>query len=302
VKNRSQSPSVYQIVTDRIVAKLESGVVPWRRPWGEYGAPMNLASRRAYRGVNVFLLSAMGFESPYWMTYRQAQERGANVRKGERATPVVFWKTWEKDETDDAGEKCKRRIPVLRYYNLFNVAQCDGIEAPPTLPVSRPFAPVAECERIVSGMPNAPTIQNREARAYYAPTLDLVNMPLREAFTSEPEYYSTLFHELTHSTGHEKRLGRRGSNVVRHFGDRDYSQEELVAEMGAAFLCAVAGIESATLDSSAAYLNGWIRRLRGDSKLIVVAAAQAQKAADFILGNLAAEGETAESEPVAASK
>jgi antirestriction protein ArdC len=136
-------------VTDRIVAKLESGVVPWRRPWGEYAAPQNLASKRAYRGVNVFLLSAMGFESPYWLTYRQAQERGGNVRKGERATPVVFWKTWERDETDDAGEVCKRRIPVLRYYNVFNVAQCDGIEAPPAPPVSRPFAPLAECERMV---------------------------------------------------------------------------------------------------------------------------------------------------------
>lgn len=127
-----------------------------------------------------------------------------------------------------------------------------------------------------------------------------MNVPIREAFTGAPEYYSTLFHELTHSTGHEKRLGRRGSNVVRHFGDRDYSQEELVAEMGGVFLCGVAGIEASTLDGSAAYLDGWIRRLRGDAKLVVVAAAQAQKAADFILGNLATETETADAEAVAA--
>lgn len=125
---------------------------------------MNLASRRCYRGLNVFLLSAMGFESHYWLTYKQAQERDGNVRKGERSTPVVFWKTWERNEIDDAGEVCKRRVPVLCYYNVFNVAQCDGIEVPPALPLSRPFAPLAECERIIAGMPNRPTIQHREAQ------------------------------------------------------------------------------------------------------------------------------------------
>lgn len=276
--------SVYDVITERIVAKLEAGVVPWRRPWSGYGEPMNLTSKRAYRGINVFLLSASGFQSPYWLTFRQAQELGGNVKKGEKATPVVFWKQWEVDDIDDDGTRSKRRSFVLRYYSVFNVAQCDGIK-PPTLEMpTRNFTPIAECERIVADMPNRPTLQHVEAKAYYSPTQDLVNMPVRESFTGVPEYYSTLFHELTHSTGHESRLNRRGSTVPRFFGDRDYSQEELVAEMGAAFLCGTAGIDNATLDNSAAYLSGWIRKLRGDSKLAVMAASQAQKAADYILG------------------
>src|SRR5215475_9469563 len=131
MSHSTHSPTVYQIITDRIIEKLARGVVPWRRPWARYGEPQNLVSRRGYRCVNVFLLSASGFQSPYWVTYKQAQALGGNVRRGERSTPVVFWKQWEVDRTDDAGEPTTQRIPVLRFYSVFNVAQCEGIDAPP---------------------------------------------------------------------------------------------------------------------------------------------------------------------------
>ncbi|MDA2937173.1 zincin-like metallopeptidase domain-containing protein [Acidobacteria bacterium AH-259-A15] len=278
--------NVYEIITDRILEKLEQGTVPWHQPWSQE-MPKNLVSKKAYRGINVFLLGSTGYANPYWLTFRQTKPLGGHIRRGEKSTPVIFWKIYKKDtgEVDKNGESIVRRMPVLRYYNTFNVQQCEGIpeDKIPPLENARDFHPIKEAEKTVQGMPQCPKIEYREARAFYRPSVDTVNMPQPEAFTSDEEFYSTLFHELTHSTGHQSRLGRLDTDNLAPFGSRDYSQEELVAEMGSAFLCGHCGIVDRIIDNSSAYIAGWLQRLRSDEKLIVIAAAQAQKAADFIL-------------------
>jgi antirestriction protein ArdC len=169
---------------------------------------------------------------------------------------------------------------LLCYYTVFNVEQCEGVDAPPPKPSVNS---IEECERIVNGMANPPAME-QDARAWYRPSNDTVGIPSRNAFNSAQEYYSTLFHELTHSTGHPKRLGREGIEKLNTFGSESYSKEELIAEMGAAMLAGVAGIERRTLSNSAAYLQSWIDVLKGDSRMAVLAASQAQKAADYIQG------------------
>ena len=284
--------TVYEVITTRIVEMLQQGTIPWRKPWSAGGGePRNLVSGKTYRGVNVFLLSAMPFGSPYWLTYRQAAERGGSVRKGSKGCPVVFWR-WSngEEEQSDKGqgaEPAKQRAPLLRYYTVFNVEQCDGIASPPT--AVRSFDPIPECERIVRSMPNAPRIEHGGSQAFYRPSTDTITVPPAQVFDSPALYYSTLFHELTHSTGHETRLARKGITDSIMFGSHEYSREELVAEMGAAFLCGTAGIEAGTLQDSTAYLASWIKVLKGDSRLAVTAAAQAQKAADHVLGREYAE-------------
>jgi len=251
--------------------------------------PRNLISKKEYRGVNVFLLHAMMYESPFWLTFNQANELGGHVKKGEHACPVVFWKRL--DVEDQSQPTRKKAVPFLRYYSVFNVAQCEGItqdKIPALNGSKREHTPIEQAERIVSDMPKKPEIRHGGARACYSPSFDRVDIPKPESFHTEQDYYSVLFHELTHSTGHETRLNRKGicgtEGEWSAFGSTPYAREELVAEMGAAFLCGQAGIVERTIDNSAAYVQSWLQRLKHDRKLIVQAAAQAQKAADFILG------------------
>jgi antirestriction protein ArdC len=287
-----EKDQVYELITNRICDLLEQGVIAWKKPWaGGEGIPQNLISRKLYRGVNVFLLSSLSFESPYFLTFKQAKELGGFVKAGEKACPVIFWKWLEKQDPegesfDSEGNRISR-IPMLRYYSVFNVAQTVGIPAnkiPSTSTKENPFNPVQAAQSIVDGMPHKPLILNSEARAYYRPSTDLVNVPRPNLFQIPEEYYSTLFHELTHSTGHESRLNRKSITEINSFGSHEYSKEELVAEMGAAYLSAQSGIVESTIQNSAAYISGWLKRLRNDNKFVVQAAAQAQKAADFILG------------------
>jgi antirestriction protein ArdC len=276
---RQSGSSVYDIVTERILAELERGEVPWRKPW-RCLPPANLVSKKPYRGINFFLLSLAGYGSQYWLTYRQAQALGGNVRKGEHGTKIVFWK-FDKYETETAdGETESRHSAFLRYYVIFNLEQTEGLNALLALPPARP---IESAEAIVAGMPNAPTFE-QAFQAAYVPSTDTITMPSRTAFESQAEYYSTLFHELTHSTGHTKRLGREGFDKPQAFGSESYSREELIAAMGSAMLCGVAGIEQSTVVNSAAYLKSWTARLKGDSRLVVSAASAAQKAADYIRG------------------
>jgi len=254
-------------------------VAPWHKPWTAQ-LPQNLASGRKYRGINVFLLATCGYGSPYWLTYKQAIDRGGHVRKGQHGTKVVFWKFGTRQVEDTDGETIERKSVFLRYYTVFNVEQCEGIAA---RDATRAVNPIEECERILQGMPNPPAIE-QEGRAWYRPCSDTVGIPAPNAFSSVEEYYSTLFHELTHSTGHPKRVGRDGIEKLNTFASESYSKEELVAEMGAAMLCGVAGIERLTLSNSAAYLKSWMDVLKSDSRIVVSAASQAQKAADYILG------------------
>lgn len=288
----------YQVITDRIAGLLEQTVVPWQKPWhGGEMVPKNLISKKEYRGVNVFLLHAMMYESPFWLTFNQAKELGGHVKKGERACPVVFWK-WI--EVEALGEPTGRKtVPFLRYYNVFNVSQCDDIPKDKTPSLSgkqREHSPIEEAQRIVAAMPKRPEIRHGGDRACYWPSLDRVDIPKPETFRTGQDYYSVLFHELTHSTGHESRLNRKGVTGTdgqwSAFGSAPYAREELVAEMGAAFLAGHAGVVERTIDNSAAYIHSWLQRLKEDNRLIVLAAAQAQKAADFILGLQSAEQET----------
>ena len=283
------SEKVYQMVTDRIVSLLEQGTPPWRRTWsGSTGTtPRNLASKRAYRGINSLLLSSMGYSSDYWMTYKQASERNGQVRKGEKGMSVIFWKQLDIVDSNSGEEK---KIPFLRYSTVFNLDQIDGIEAPDAPVQNINFSPIQRAEEIVICMQNQPTIVHEESRAFYRPFTDTVNMPKPNLFHKTEYYYSTLFHELVHSTGHKDRLARPGIMERTSFGSNDYSKEELVAEMGAAFLCAQIGIDQHTIEDSAAYLQNWIKVLKGNSELAVCAASAAQRAADYII-NIQPEGE-----------
>jgi antirestriction protein ArdC len=216
-----------------------------------------------------------------WLTFRQAAQLGGNVRRGERSSLVVFWKQHQVTDERD-GEEVTRTIPLLRYFNLFNVAQCDGLNLAP-VPANH-IEPIEAAMAIVDGMPNPPRITHDGGdRAYYVPATDSIHLPAMSAFDGAGEFYSTAFHELTHSTGHKSRLNRESLDTPAPFGSPIYSREELVAEFGAAFLSAQAGIDN-TIENSAAYIDGWSRALRADKRLVITAASQGQKAADYVLG------------------
>jgi antirestriction protein ArdC len=277
----------YERITERIVSLLEQGTVPWHKPWKvKTGLPRNLISKKPYRGINVFLLMAMSYESPLWLTFRQAIQLGGNVKKGEKSCPVVFWKRME-TEDKESGEP--KKAPLLRLYHVFNAAQCEGLKnAPEEIPL-----PVTKPAEIVAKMPQPPVVKHGMAQAFYSPTDDCVGMPERERFESEASYFAALFHELIHATGHEKRLKRTSITERNGYGSDPYCKEELIAELGSAFLCGYTDIVDRTIDNSAAYVEGWLKQFQNDRTLIVSAAAQAQKAADFILGRTFAEGEAA---------
>ena len=281
-------PSVYEIVTQQVIEQLKAGVAPWRKPWST-SIPRNLISKKPYRGMNVLMLATQGYSSPHWLTFNQARNLGAHVRRGEKSTLVSFWKFDEySKENSETRESESKTSVLLRYYRIFNLEQCEGLSAL-CGDDYKPVNPIAECESIANSMPNRPPIE-RNSHAFYGPSADTVGMPERDSFESSEAYYSTLFHELTHSTGHTSRLNRFESNSTDHqFGSESYSREELVAEMGAAMLSGIAGISQATISNSASYLQTWINKLKSDSRLIVSAASQAQKAADYILGKTQTE-------------
>ena len=277
--------NIYDQVTAKILELLQSGTIPWKKPWISSDGPMNLASKKPYRGINSFLLNCSPYGSPYWLTYRQAAAMGGQVKKGEKSSNVVFWK-WldakaptEKDDNYSSSGK----IPLLRYYNIFNLQQIDGIKAPVEEQTINPFTPIEQAEQIISNMPQRPDIKHGGDRAFYNPAYDHIRLPNRESFISPEEYYSTAFHELGHATGHSSRLSRQSILKPAYFGSHDYSQEELVAEFASSMVCGVAGIEQRIIKNSAAYIQGWMKALKDDTRLAVIAAGQAQKAADFIL-------------------
>ncbi|WP_136525729.1 ArdC family protein [Geomonas ferrireducens] len=291
----------YDVINQRIIELLQQGTVPWRKTWNATtNQPKNLISKKEYRGINVFMLACQEYSSPYWLTFKQCHEKGGHVLKGERSTPVVFWKWIDRKDSDgsDQEETKHGKVPLLRYYNVFNLDQVEGITVPPSPEATAtPFSPIERAEQIIEGMPLPPDIRHGSNKACYSPMLDYVKLPTPETFESSEEYYSTAFHELIHSTGHASRVGRKGIIETNSFGSHEYSKEELVAEMGAAFLCGHAGIEQKTLENSAAYIAGWLKALKNDRTLLVHAAAQAQKASDYILrrtGGDQDQGELAE--------
>jgi antirestriction protein ArdC len=246
--------------------------------------PLNLVTGKKYRGVNVWLLLASSYSSPYWLTFNQAKTLGGTIKKGERSSIVVFWNFKEVEEVNkDTGQLEKKNIPFLKYYRVFNVQQCEGITYPDQ-PEESHSDPIAEAEAIIEGYKGRPEIKHGFTKACYNPIEDIVKMPNKSAFVNQEEYFSVLFHEATHSTGLETRLNRETLTTPAAFGSKNYAREELIAEMGAAYLCGISGIVHVTLENSAAYIHGWRDSISKDSKLVVLAAAQAQKAVNYIMG------------------
>lgn len=283
--------NVYEIVTDKIIKQLEQGAIPWKKQWTA-GLPINYSSKKPYHGMNRILLGMTDYKLPYYVTYKQAQEMGGSVKKGEHGHLVIFWKMLEHvkkleggDESDsNTGNLLVKRdaVPMLRYYTVFNIEQCDGLPVPEEL--KKTITPIDACTQIIAGYEGRPTIEHGGSRAYYRPSTDSVKLPDRNVFDSASAYYSTMFHELTHSTGHSKRLNRftNESEDQHIFGSESYSNEELVAELGSAFLCNDTGIGQSELTNQAAYIQSWLKALKNDTRLIVVAASKAQKAVNWI--------------------
>jgi antirestriction protein ArdC len=285
---------LYERVTDQIITALEAGTVPWSKPWDpRIGLPVSISTSKLYRGINIFLLSlaqqAAGYDSPWWATYKKIAELGGQVRQGEKSTMVTFWKTGETPkENEVTGDTEMKRWAVLRSYLVFNACQADGLpEKYATAPDATANTPLLACADVIAddfAQDNAPALQHGGPSAFYSPGQDLVQLPVWESFAQAEGYYSTAFHEMGHSTGHSSRLNREGQTEGHSYGDELYSKEELVAEMTAAMLCGFSGIEQETLPRSAAYIRSWIGALKGDTRLIVQAAGQAQRATDLILG------------------
>lgn len=277
---------IYQVINNKIIELLAQGAVPWRKPWNaQSNYPRNLFSKKPYRGVNVFLLACQKYSSPWWLTFKQVQEKNGHVVKGAKSTPVIFWKWLDKadPEATDCEVSKSGKIPLLRYYNIFNLEQTEGIEIPEPEENHNEFDSITAAEEVIAAMPLCPDIRHGGNRACYSPALDYIQLPNQHTFDTIEEYYNTCFHELAHATGHSNRLGRKSILEPSYFGSHEYSKEELVAEMGAAFLCGHCNIANSTIENSAAYIQGWLKSLNSDKTLLIHAAAQAQKAADYIL-------------------
>ena len=284
---------IHQEITDQVIAALEAGTKPWTCPWDRSGStalPINLASNKHYRGINVLVLwmtaAKQGFSSPYWCTYKQAKAAGGNVKKGEKATTGVFYKPLEKEDKDTGEIK---KFAMLRSFPLFNLDQCEGIEAP-SAEDREPragFDPIDNAERVCNGM--GVEIRESGGQAYYRPSIDVINMPDRDRFDEAGDWYATLTHELAHSTGHKSRLDR---DLSGGFGTPKYAFEELVAELASSFMCSELGIEGEMQHES--YIVHWLEKLASDKTFIFKAAAQAAKAHEFIMqkaGFASADGE-----------
>lgn len=267
---------VYDIITQRIIDQLEAGVIPWRKPWGTSGngeMPKNGMTGRHYSGINLLMLN-WGEE---YFTFKQIQEKHWNVKKGSKASIVVFFQMLEKPNKKNEEEL--DRIPMMRYYNVFAGSDIEGYKEGEKYEHDT----IEEAEEYVRRYSEVPIHHHNNNRAFYSPMEDYINVPDISCFPIAEEYYSTLFHEMTHSTGHTSRLNRfTGVSANASFGSKAYSFEELIAELGASFLCGFCGIEQKTLENSASYINGWLKVLKEDNKAIVRAAAKAQKAVDYI--------------------
>ena len=287
---KSTAKDPYELITQKFIEALEKGTNPFRLPWstGVGGMPRNL-SERPYRGINSMLTMFACIESdwqvPIFLTYKQAKEKGWQVRKGEKGTQVVFTGVRVPAKYKEDPESCppEERYIFSKFYTVFNIHQIDGVDLDEYLPKHREFNSIESAEKIVSGYIDCPPIEHRGTRAYYSINEDLIVMPERTTFENEEAYYDTLFHEMGHSTGHKSRLKREMGSKK---DDKEaYAFEELVAELTASFLCANAGIDAVNFDRSASYLASWLECLKGDKKFILQAASHAQKAVDHILGN-----------------
>jgi antirestriction protein ArdC len=275
----------YQKAADTLIAQLEAGTVPWRKPWASVGMPKNLISKKEYRGMNVLVLLLENRPSPYWLTVPQANKLGGHVMKGEKGTAICKYSVYDrKSRNEETGEEASSRRGFMKAYTVFNIAQCNP-ELAEGLGLNKPAAPIEDlpaAQAVWDNFPNKPTLRDAD-KAFYRPSDDSIGMPVRGAFKEQREYYFTLFHEMVHSTGATKRLNREKSSGNR-FGDADYSVEELVAEFGASMLCSVVGIQPEVVANSASYIQNWLEVLKAsdNKKMLTQAVSAAQKACDHI--------------------
>ena len=286
MKSQNKFLEICDRITREITAEMQAGRIIWQQCWSSAGLAKNYFSNRTYDGFNQLYLSWItkqkNYKAPLFLSYKQAQALGGNVKKGERSTVVVFWKiaTYKKAASDE-----EKKVFYPFYHSVFNIDQVEGIEWELPEVVTRTNTPIEQAAAIIEKMPNRPSLIHNGTSAWYHPSLDLVNMPELGTFDSSEAYYNVLFHEHIHATGHASRLNRF-EDMTEHtrFESENYSKEELTAEIGAAFLLARAGIESESLrKNSVAYLQGWISKLKEDSTLIIYAAQKAIKAANYIL-------------------
>jgi antirestriction protein ArdC len=268
---------VFKVVTDQILKQLEEGIIPWRRPW-QACWPTSYATNKEYQGINLFLLQSR-YESTYWLTFRQAQKMGGSIKAGEHGRPIVFVDRFVKEEIDKEGNKTYSVVRFLKYYTVFNWEQTKGI--PEKKPVERDNQQIQSAEDLL--MRRNPVIKPDPHQCYYLREDDALHLPSLERFDSSEDYYSAAFHELTHWTGGSPRLARSGIQHY-HFGGDVRSLEELIAEMGAAYLCQLAGLDtSETLKNSAAYVQSWLKPLQDNPRWVLQASRQAKDAVEFVL-------------------
>lgn len=287
---------IYSQITEKIVKELESGIIPWQKPWqnSTCAGCVSHTSGKPYSILNQILL---GMRAGEWLTYKQIQKEGGRIKNGEKSSIVVFWDFVNvkkvETETDEDGneievEKIISRYPILKSYNVFHIDQCEGISPKfGNKPIENENEPIESAEKIARDYIQREQLDVRiknTDRAFYRPSDDHVEVPEMKQYEITEEYYSTLFHELTHSTGHAKRLNRKEVVGVSFFGDSDYSKEELVAELGAAFACRLAGLDcERAFNNSVGYIQGWLRALKNDKRMIVAAATKAEQAVEYML-------------------
>ena len=263
---------LFEQITNSILSEIENGKLVWRRPWKQ-GLPANYISKQVYQGINFLLLCLDNVSQPFYLTFLQAKQKELHIKKGAKGRQIIFYKMLSNFRQNNKGELEDDSFPMLRYSYVFNLDDIEGCEIPtPTL-----SAPSELLQNIISI--HNPTIENNTTRCYYSQDRNLISTPAVNSFTSEEEYFSSLFHELVHWTGHKSRLNRQLTHDIK---DDDYSFEELIAEIGSSYLCGLCGIEN-TLNNSAAYLNGWLKIGKMDKTFIPKAAIQAQKAVNYLI-------------------
>jgi antirestriction protein ArdC len=272
------SALVYQQVTDKIIAELESGKLPsWVKNWSAgTGSDCNVITKKSYNGINTIILGMSGFASPYWGTYKQWLSIGAQVSKGSKGTHIIYYSPVERNTKITESGEVKEYSYILKSYTVFNADQVTGWEAP-AVDTERKFIAVASIEALTAK--SGAVVKFGGDRAYYSPSQDFIGMPEKLQFNSEASYYATLLHELAHWSGHKSRLDR---DLSGRFGNEAYAAEELIAELSAAFLCARFNVSGELRHSS--YIANWLRVLKNDNKAVFKAAALAQKAADYLAG------------------
>lgn len=281
METKKRTIDVYQMITNRFTDQLKKGIIPWKRPWSEQGLPQNLVTGKQFRGVNLWLLAMLGFKRNLFLSFKQLKEIGGVAKEGEKSAPVVFW-NWVEAKDEDSGET--KLIPFLRYYTVYNIEQCENIPegyipAPPQIDLN----PTNNCERIIADMPSKPAVKQKDKKAYYNPLLDVVNIPKRESFEADEDFFEEYFHQLIHSTGHLARLGRKEIIQMPEFGSEQFSYEELIAEMGICNLKSWCGFTKDASTENESQASGWLKKLERDKKLIISASMHAQKAVDYIL-------------------